>query len=85
MLIIFSALGIVVKCHESRLLQDNQKKAREILLHKLDDLYNGDTSVSAQKEKLDKLNLISKQKKKEKLNEMKKNFQRICEELKTQS
>lgn len=71
----------MVKCHESRLLQDNQKKAREILLHKLDDFYNGDASVSAQKKKLDKLDLISKQKKKEKLNEMKKNFQRVCEEL----
>lgn len=78
---IFSVLGIVVKCHESRLLQDNQKKAREMLLHKLDDFYNGDISVSAQKKKLDKLDLISKQKKKEKLNEMKKNFQRACEEL----
>lgn len=52
-----------------------------MLLHKLDDFYNGDTSVSAQKKKLDKLDLISKQKKKEKLNEMKKNFQRACEEL----
>lgn len=52
-----------------------------MLLHKLDNFYNGDTSVSAQKKKLDKLDLISKQKKKEKLNEMKKNFQRACEEL----
>lgn len=52
-----------------------------MLLHKLDDFYNGDTSVSAQKKKLDKLDLISKHKKKEKLNEMKKNFLRACEEL----
>lgn len=76
----FFYIGIVVKCHESRLLQQNQKLARENLLNKLDDFYNGDNSVSAQKKRIDKLNAIAKEKKKEKMKEMKMNFKRLCEE-----
>ena len=45
-------LGIVVKMHESRLLQENRKLARENLISKLDVLYNGENSVNAQKEKI---------------------------------
>ncbi|GFS30338.1 probable peptide chain release factor C12orf65, mitochondrial [Trichonephila inaurata madagascariensis] len=43
--------GIVVKCHESRLLQENQKIARERLLNQLDEYYNGEMSIAAQKKK----------------------------------
>ena len=45
-------LGIVVKMHESRLLQENRKLARENLISKLDVLYNGENSVNGQKEKI---------------------------------
>lgn len=38
----------MVKCHQSRLLQQNQKLARTILIKKLDNLINGESSVDAQ-------------------------------------
>jgi len=75
--------GIVLKCHQSRLLQDNRRIARDMMLNKLDDLYNGDMSVSAQKKKIEKLKSISKQKKSEKLREMKNNFELLCKENKS--
>jgi protein subunit release factor B len=44
--------GIMVKCHLSRLLDENRKLARIMLIEKLDELYNGEMSVKAQKERL---------------------------------
>lgn len=41
--------GLVVKCHESRLQHHNKKKARELLVIKLDNMVNGEQSVEAQK------------------------------------
>jgi len=41
--------GIVIKCHESRCVEDNRKLAREKLVEKLDVIKNGDESVEAQK------------------------------------
>ncbi|XP_042905353.1 mitochondrial translation release factor in rescue [Parasteatoda tepidariorum] len=67
--------GIVVKCHESRLLQENQKLGRERLLTKLDDFYNGEMSVSAQKKRIETAKKISIDRKREKLREMKRQFQ----------
>ncbi|XP_035214535.1 probable peptide chain release factor C12orf65 homolog, mitochondrial [Stegodyphus dumicola] len=66
--------GIVVKCHESRLLQRNQEIAREMLCRKLDEFLNGDMSVSAQKKRIEKQKFLTKQKKNEKLRELKKKF-----------
>ncbi|GIY19280.1 probable peptide chain release factor C12orf65, mitochondrial [Caerostris extrusa] len=66
--------GIVVKCHESRLLQENQKIARERLLNKLDEHYNNDMSVAAQKRRIEKAKQISRQLKSQKLRLLKKNF-----------
>lgn len=39
--------GIVVKCHETRSLDDNRKRARLILQEKLDDFFHGENSFSA--------------------------------------
>jgi protein subunit release factor B len=75
--------GIILKCHKSRLLQENRKIARNMMLNKLDDFYNGEMSVSAQKKKQEKLNLISKQKKNEKLRELKEQFKSLCKENKS--
>lgn len=50
--------GIVVKVHQTRSLESNRKLAREILAQKLDNLYNGENSVEAQKKRV-KLRLIS--------------------------
>ncbi|CAL1288306.1 unnamed protein product [Larinioides sclopetarius] len=66
--------GIVVKCHESRLLQENQKIARERLLSKLDEHYNGDMSVAAQKKRIEKKKQIARDSKNEKLRQLKKQF-----------
>jgi anti-sigma28 factor (negative regulator of flagellin synthesis) len=38
----------VVKCHQSRLQEENRKLARKILIRKLDNLLNGELSVEAQ-------------------------------------
>ncbi|VEN36341.1 unnamed protein product [Callosobruchus maculatus] len=40
--------GIVVKCHETRYLEQNRKRARANLITKLDNLINGEQSVEAQ-------------------------------------
>ncbi|KAH7966516.1 hypothetical protein HPB49_017170 [Dermacentor silvarum] len=66
--------GIVVRCHESRLLHENRKLARKMLLEKLDDHLNGDMSVSAQKlrVKMDKRRKLDR--KNEKLRELKRQF-----------
>ncbi|CAG0879820.1 unnamed protein product [Darwinula stevensoni] len=44
--------GIVVKCHQSRLLHENRKLARQLLREKLDDFYNGEMSGRNQRKKL---------------------------------
>ncbi|XP_065285735.2 mitochondrial translation release factor in rescue [Dermacentor albipictus] len=66
--------GIVVRCHESRLLHENRKMARKMLLEKLDDHLNGDMSVSAQKLriKMDKRRKLDR--KNEKLRELKRQY-----------
>ena len=67
-------LGIVVKVHKSRLLQDNRKLARESLITKLDNLYNGEKSIENQKKAI----LLEKAKQKkyrqQKLSELKKKW-----------
>ncbi|BFZ18546.1 hypothetical protein BsWGS_21584 [Bradybaena similaris] len=40
--------GIVVKCHETRSLEDNRKLARQKLEEKLDQMLNGDDSFVSQ-------------------------------------
>ncbi|GFS90878.1 probable peptide chain release factor C12orf65, mitochondrial [Trichonephila clavipes] len=66
--------GIVVKCHESRLLQENQQIARERLLNQLDEYYNGEMSIAAQKKRIEKMKENSQNAKRQKLRELKQNF-----------
>ncbi|XP_015172578.1 PREDICTED: probable peptide chain release factor C12orf65 homolog, mitochondrial [Polistes dominula] len=66
--------GIVVKCHETRSVWINQKRAREILITKLDNLLNGDESIENQEKKLQKQSSIKKKQKQKKLAELKKSF-----------
>ncbi|KAI4499036.1 hypothetical protein M0802_005902 [Mischocyttarus mexicanus] len=66
--------GIVVKCHKTRSLWNNQKTAREIMITKLDNLLNGDQSIESQEKKLLKETLIKKKQKHKKLAELKKSF-----------
>lgn len=66
--------GIVVKCHETRSLWDNQKRAREILVTKLDNLLNKERSIEAQIRVIHEKQLARKEYKRRKLAEMKKSF-----------
>lgn len=66
--------GIVVKCHETRSVWDNQKRAREIMITKLDNLLNKERSIEAQIRALDEKRSAHKNYKRRKLNEMKKAF-----------
>uniref|UniRef100_A0A8D8W539 Probable peptide chain release factor C12orf65, mitochondrial n=1 Tax=Cacopsylla melanoneura TaxID=428564 RepID=A0A8D8W539_9HEMI len=45
--------GIVIKCHQSRSLSDNRKKARELLVAQLDIQINGEDSLDAQIRRVD--------------------------------
>ncbi|KAM3826334.1 mitochondrial translation release factor in rescue isoform 1-T7 [Vipera latastei] len=62
--------GIVVKCHQTRSLETNRSKAREILQEKVDIFYKGESSaVLQEKRELQK-------KKEEKRRQAKKNLER---------
>uniref|UniRef100_A0A224Z8J5 Translational termination n=1 Tax=Rhipicephalus zambeziensis TaxID=60191 RepID=A0A224Z8J5_9ACAR len=66
--------GIVVRCHESRLLHENRKLARKMLVEKLDEHLNGDMSVSAQKLRIKQDKRRKLDRKNEKLRELKRQF-----------
>lgn len=66
--------GLIVKCHETRSLWDNQKRAREILVTKLDNLLNKERSIEAQIRAIQEKQLARKEYKRKKLAEMKKTF-----------
>ncbi|XP_015593111.1 probable peptide chain release factor C12orf65, mitochondrial isoform X2 [Cephus cinctus] len=68
--------GIVVKCHETRSLWDNQRRAREILLRKFDNLINGEYSLESQERNVQSKHLDEKQRRKKKLAELKKAFKK---------
>nr|XP_056715653.1 mitochondrial translation release factor in rescue [Euleptes europaea] len=62
--------GIVVKCHQTRSVEQNRQRAREILQEKVDVFYKGDTSeVIKEKKELQK-------KKQEKRQQAKENLER---------
>ncbi|KAJ8920318.1 hypothetical protein NQ315_011980 [Exocentrus adspersus] len=68
--------GIVVKCQETRYLEQNQKRARSILLTKLDNLLNGEHSVEAQIKALDNKKSIVRSQKQNKLNALKEEWKK---------
>lgn len=59
--------GIVVKGSKSRILSENRKIAREILIEKLDEKYNGDDSIAGQKKKIEMKKSSSRDFKRKKL------------------
>lgn len=67
----------MVKCHESRLLQDNQKIARQLLVAKLDNLINGENSVEAQKKLIEMKKSSINNQKREKLRLLKEKWKEI--------
>ena len=52
-LLIYEFTDLFVKCHEQRELESNRKKARKLLLIKLDNHLNGENSVEAQKKRIE--------------------------------
>ena len=68
--------GIVVKCHETRSATANQKRAREILVTKLDNLFNKENSVEAQKNAIDQRRRATSESRRTKLRAMKEQWKR---------
>ncbi|XP_012229299.1 mitochondrial translation release factor in rescue [Linepithema humile] len=66
--------GLVVKCHETRSVWDNKKRAREIMVTKLDNLLNKEHSIEAQIRALEEKQRAQKDYKRRKLAEMKAAF-----------
>ncbi|MFT7805107.1 putative peptide chain release factor C12orf65 homolog, mitochondrial [Arapaima gigas] len=55
--------GIVVKCHQTRSMETNRKRAREIMKEKLDIFYKGDDSDVLRKKKESEWKKVEKRKK----------------------
>lgn len=66
--------GIVIKCHESRCIDDNRKLAREKLVEKLDVIENGNDSVEAQKKAIAEKKNAQKEWKRKKFETLKKDW-----------
>jgi len=61
----------VVKCHQSRLQDDNRKLARKMLITKLDNFLNGELSIEAQERAIEKKKSDDKTRRQKKLAELK--------------
>jgi len=61
----------VVKCHQSRLQEENRKLARKILISRLDNLLNGELSVEAQEKAIKMKKSNEKSRRQKKLAELK--------------
>ncbi|KAF6209800.1 hypothetical protein GE061_015550 [Apolygus lucorum] len=70
--------GIVVKCHESRLLETNRKLAREKLVTKLDNMLNGENSVENQIKAINEKKSSAAERKKNKLRDLKERSTTTC-------
>lgn len=66
--------GIVIKCHESRCVEDNRKFARSKLAEKLDIIENGNESVKAQKKAIFEKKNAHKEWKRKKLETLKRDW-----------
>jgi peptide chain release factor len=69
--LIHKPTGIVTKSHVSRSLQQNRKAARDVMLAKLDNHFNGEDSIEAQQLRIDNEKSVKQNRKKEKLRELK--------------
>lgn len=73
--------NIVIKCHIHRVVSENQKEARKILLNKLDNLYNGENSIEAQEKRCSHKKSTDKTRRRKKLNELKEKWKESNENL----
>ena len=68
--------GLIVKCQDQRSLEQNRKQARLSLQMKLDDLINKENSVSAQKQRIEGDKSKRREKKSEKRQQLKEQWQK---------
>ncbi|GAB6028838.1 hypothetical protein CHUAL_004644 [Chamberlinius hualienensis] len=66
--------GTIVKCHDTRYQPQNRKIARERLVSKLDDIVNGELSVSAQMKRIETEKQLKRNAKAQRLRERKREF-----------
>lgn len=66
--------GLVVKCHQTRSLDQNRKIARKTLLVKLDNELNKDMSIESQIKRLTEKRNLKNENKSKKLKELKKQW-----------
>ncbi|XP_018608395.1 mitochondrial translation release factor in rescue isoform X1 [Scleropages formosus] len=66
--------GIVVKCHQTRSLETNRKRAREVMKEKLDVFYKGEESDILRKKKESECRKLEKRKRVKELLEKKRLF-----------
>lgn len=69
--------GFAVKVHHTRSLESNRKIARELLVEKLDNLYNGENSVANQKKRIAQYKLSIKEAQQERLRSLKMKFNKM--------
>lgn len=72
--------NIIVKCHETRYLEQNREQARKILQNKLDEFYNKEMSVENQIKRIEKEKSLKRQSKNEKLRKLKLEFKEKLKE-----
>lgn len=68
--------GLIVKCHQTRSLARNRELAREILTDKLDQMINGEMSLTAQKKRILEKKSRESSKRSEKLSELKEQWKK---------
>lgn len=66
--------GIIVKCHANRMMHENKKEAKRLLINKLDAFYNGDHSVENQEKQFQAKKFIESNRRRKKTEEMKKKW-----------
>lgn len=73
--------NIVIKCHIHRVVSENQKEARKILLNKLDVFYNKEDSIEAQEKRFSDRKSSERTRRQRKMNELKKKWKEGNESL----
>lgn len=66
--------GIIVKCHANRMMHQNMKEARRLMVCKLDDHFNGQQSVAAQEKAILERKSTETKRRKRKIEEIKKKW-----------
>lgn len=71
--------NIVVKCHETRSQFQNEKRAKEHLISRLDKLFNGEDSIEEQGRRILKKKSLEKQRRQKKMAALKASFKETQE------